>query len=47
MKNQPWSSSGTRLPGVKRHSPTVIATMPTNSTTPTMPRRIIHATPCV
>ena len=28
-----------------RHSPAVIATMPANRITPTLPRRIIHATP--
>ena len=45
VKNQPWSSSGTRLPGVKRHSPIVSTTMPANSATPITPRRSIHTTP--
>ena len=45
VKNQPWSSSGTRLPGVKRHSPIVSATMTRKSTTPITPRRSIHTTP--
>ena len=48
MKNQPWSSSGTRLPGVKRHKPAVIDDhADEQASTPTMPRRIIQATPVV
>jgi hypothetical protein len=44
-KYQPWSSSGTKDPGVMRQRYPVMSTMPRNSTTATAPRRIIHATP--
>jgi hypothetical protein len=47
LMKKPWSSSGTRLPGVTRHSPTVIATMPANRSTATMPRRSMKTTPSV
>jgi hypothetical protein len=44
MKN-PWSSSGTSEPGVMRHRPAAIATMPIKSSAPITPRRIIQITP--